>query len=121
MTLKERGHVFDIPHVKVPKFLGAELPPARGLKPLNKLNPATLTDTLGRVSPPTVVYGGTSFVTTEKAATAVPSPMLTPRFSVTFCPSQTSFPITGYGFSKTRGASTTTSISVVIMKSLNIE
>ena len=39
-------------------------------------------------------YGGISFATTAFAPMIHPSPTLTPGIIVTFCPIQTSFPIT---------------------------
>ena len=44
--------------------------------------------------PTAIVYGGMSFATTEFAPMIAPSPIWTPGRIVTFCPIQTSFPIT---------------------------
>jgi hypothetical protein len=44
--------------------------------------------------PPTTVYGATSEVTVEVAATMAPSPMVTPGITTTSVPIQTSFPTT---------------------------
>lgn len=44
-------------------------------------------------TPPTIVFGGTSLVTTAPAATIEFSPIVTPEVMVQFAPIQTLFPI----------------------------
>ena len=40
--------------------------------------------------PPTIVYGGTSLLTTDPAATIAPSPIVTPGIIIAFIPIQAS-------------------------------
>lgn len=52
-------------------------------------------------TPPLMVFGATSLVTTDPAATIAPSPMRTPGTIVEFAPTHTRGPITtGFGSSR---------------------